>query len=167
MMSASTTPARAATGVSPAAPSGPYSFTGDELPVAPAARRAMQGNKRRDTKPELALRGRLHARGFRYRVDHPLPFDRRRRADLVFSRVDLYVFVDGCFWHRCPLHYIAPKTRADFWRLKIDRNVERDAETDKALIGVGATPLRIWEHVAADVAAATVARVYSELRRTG
>jgi DNA mismatch endonuclease (patch repair protein) len=127
----------------------------------------MQANKRRDTGPELAIRSLLHADGLRFRVDLPLPFDRRRRADIVFVRVRLYVFVDGCFWHGCPDHFVPPKTRADFWRRKIERNVQRDAETSAALRSTGAVCLRLWEHVDPRVAAATVRSTYQGLRLNG
>jgi len=116
------------------------------LDVAPATRRTMQANRGRDTGPELALRSILHARGLRFRVNQPLPFDRRRRADLTFTRAGLYVFVDGCFWHGCPEHFVEPKTRVDFWLDKIRRNRERDEDTRQQLERAGATVLRFWEH---------------------
>jgi len=76
--------------------------------VDEAKRRAMSRQRRRDTGPELAVRRRLHALGYRYRVDHrPLP-DLRARGDLVFTRARVVVFVDGCFWHRCPQHATSP-----------------------------------------------------------
>lgn len=81
----------------------------------------MVANRRRDTSPELALRSALHRSGLRFRVDQPLPFDRRRRADIVFPRQKIAVFVDGCFWHGCPEHYSAPKANADLWREKVER----------------------------------------------
>ena len=93
----------------------------------------MQANRGRDTGPELAIRSRVHRAGLRYRVDCALPFDRRRRADLVFTRVGLYVFVDGCFWHGCPEHFVTPKTRTDFWLTKIEGNQRRDRDTDVRL----------------------------------
>lgn len=114
--------------------------------VAPATRRTMQANRGRDTGPELALRSILHARGLRFRVNHPLPFDRRRRADLAFTKARLYVFVDGCFWHGCPDHFIEPKTRADFWLEKIRGNRQRDDDTQRRLEQSGATVIRVWEH---------------------
>lgn len=131
-----------------------------EAPVSVAARRTMHANRRRDTRPELLLRSQLHGEGFRFRVDHPLPFDRRRRADLVFTRVGLYVFVDGCFWHGCPTHFVVPKTRRDFWLRKIDRNRERDADTDARLRLVGLESIRLWEHVPAVDATALVVEAY-------
>jgi DNA mismatch endonuclease (patch repair protein) len=123
----------------------------------------MQANKGRDTGPELAVRSALHRAGWRFRVDVPLPFDRRRRADIVFSRVGLYVFIDGCFWHGCPDHFVTPKTRTDFWLNKVEGNRARDADTDRRLAAVGLTSLRIWEHVPPEVAAERIGATYEAL----
>jgi len=128
--------------------------------VAPATRRTMQANRGRDTGPELALRSILHARGLRFRVNHPLPFDRRRRADLTFTRAGLYVFVDGCFWHGCPEHFVEPETRRDFWLTKISGNRARDVETRARLEDRGATVIRVWEHEDPEAAADTVEAAY-------
>ncbi len=95
-----------------------------------------------NTKPELLLRKALWARGLRYRVHSDLP----GRPDLVFSQARAVVFVDGCFWHGCPLHYSAPKTRWDFWKDKLRRNVLRDMEVDDELSAMGWKIVRIWEH---------------------
>jgi len=124
----------------------------------------MRANRGRDTGPELALRRVLHARGLRYRVDHPLPFDRRRRADIAFTRAKVAVFMDGCFWHGCPEHGVTPRTNTDFWVGKIARNRERDADTVRRLDEVGWVVLRFWEHepveeCASDVAAAVADRL--------
>ena len=100
----------------------------------------------RDTGPELALRRYLHARGLRYRVDLPLPFNRRRRADIAFLRERVAVMVDGCFWHGCPDHHRPPKRNADWWDAKIKRNQARDADTDRRLRDLGWLPVRVWEH---------------------
>ncbi|WP_109510441.1 very short patch repair endonuclease [Nocardioides speluncae] len=131
--------------------------------VTPATRRTMQANRGRDTGPELAIRSILHSRGLRFRVNQPLPFDRRRRADLTFSRVDLYVFVDGCFWHRCPEHFVQPKTRTEFWLKKINGNYRRDLDTRQRLEEMGATVVRIWEHTDPRQAADEVERAYRQL----
>jgi DNA mismatch endonuclease (patch repair protein) len=125
----------------------------------------MQANRGRDTGPELAVRSALHRAGWRFRVDVPLPFDRRRRADIVFSRVGLYVFIDGCFWHGCPDHFVTPKTRTDFWLRKVTGNHARDTDTDRRLADLGLTSLRIWEHVPPEVAAERIGAVYSALSR--
>lgn len=111
-----------------------------------ASRRTMQANRRRDTTPELALRRALHALGYRFRVDYPPIPNLRRRADIVFTRQRLAVFVDGCFWHRCPEHGTLPKSNADYWAPKLARNVERDRETDAALAEAGWRVVRVWEH---------------------
>lgn len=134
-------------------------------PVLPATRRTMQANRGRDTGPEVALRSLLHQAGMRFRVDLPLPFDRRRRADIVFTRVGLYVFVDGCFWHGCPEHFVMPKTRREFWEAKIEGNRSRDRDTNRLLLGSGLTVLRIWEHVPPDEAALQVGAAYLEALR--
>ncbi len=106
----------------------------------------MQSTRRRDTASELALRSLLHRRGLRYRVDHP-PIPRsRRRADLVFSRARVAVFVDGCFWHGCPDHASWPKANAKRWREKILANRRRDEDTDRTLANAGWHVIRVWEH---------------------
>ncbi len=123
----------------------------------------MQANRGRDTGPEVLLRSLLHRSGLRYRVDLPLPFDRRRRADIVFTRVGLYVFVDGCFWHGCPVHFVMPKTRRDFWSQKINGNRRRDRDTDERLREAGFSVLRIWEHVPPADAVRQIAETYAAL----
>lgn len=106
----------------------------------------MVANRRRDTKPEVALRALLHARGLRYRVDYqPLP-GIRNRADVVFTRAKVVVFVDGCFWHGCPEHFSLPKTNVDYWEPKIRANRARDERTDALLREAGWTIIRAWEH---------------------
>lgn len=107
----------------------------------------MVGNRHRDTKVELAVRRRLHRAGLRYRVDFaPDPSDRRRRADIVFTRARVAVYLDGCYWHGCPVHYAEPRTNVDYWRPKIARNRARDLETTQRLRALGWTVLRFWEH---------------------
>lgn len=100
----------------------------------------------RDTAPEMALRRELHRRGLRYRVHRkPLP-GVRRTVDVVFTTAKIAVFVDGCFWHRCPDHATFPATNARWWSEKLDRNVERDRDTDRRLGEAGWAVIRIWEH---------------------
>ncbi|QDQ96339.1 very short patch repair endonuclease [Tomitella fengzijianii] len=111
-------------------------------------RRSMKSNRGRDTGPERAIRSLVHAAGLRYRVSaRPLP-DVRRTADLVFRPTKVAVFVDGCFWHRCPEHFTMPKANHEYWEPKIRRNVERDRETDALLGEAGWLVLRFWEHEA-------------------
>lgn len=120
----------------------------------------MQSNRRRDTKPELALRSAVHALGLRYRVDAPPLTGVRRRADLVFPRAKVAVFLDGCFWHGCPEHHTVARANATFWADKVSGNRARDRDTDERLAAAGWVSVRIWEHedpvVAADRVAAVV-----------
>ncbi len=109
-------------------------------------RGSMSRTRGRDTKPELAVRRELHRLGYRYRVNfRPLP-DLRRTADIVFTKQRLAAYLDGCYWHCCPEHYVEPQTRTEFWRAKIAGNVARDAETTRLLEEAGWTVLRFWEH---------------------
>ncbi|WP_328527400.1 very short patch repair endonuclease [Nocardioides sp. NBC_00368] len=142
----------------------PMASAHPDPPVTPATLRTMRANRSRDTSPELALRRLLHASGLRFRVDMPLPIDRRRRADLVFTKVGLYVFVDGCFWHGCPVHFVRPKTRTDFWMSKIEGNQGRDNDTNRRLRELGHTVIRVWEHEDPVDAAELIARMYRALR---
>jgi len=68
------------------------------------------------------------------------------RPDLVFLKERVAVFVDGCFWHGCPVHYVAPRTAIGFWRKKIEGNRERDRRNSRELRSRGWRVLRIWEH---------------------
>jgi DNA mismatch endonuclease (patch repair protein) len=79
-------------------------------------------------------------------VDHPLPGLPRRRADVVFTRVQVAVFVDGCFWHMCPLHRTMPQRNGAWWAQKLARNVARDKDTDERLREAGWEVVRVWEH---------------------
>lgn len=107
----------------------------------------MRAIRRRDTLVERALRSQLHRRGYRFRVDFPVPVEGRSpRPDLAFTRAKLAVFVDGCFWHGCPEHGGQPKRNTHYWGPKIARNVERDREQDARLTAAGWTVIRIWEH---------------------
>lgn len=128
----------------------------------------MQLQRTRDTVPELAVRRLLHSWGYRYRVDaQPLP-GLRRRADLVFRPAKVAVFVDGCYWHGCPVHgQRQHRANADFWREKIDRNQARDRDTDQALADAGWIVIRVWEHEMAHEVAALVAATVTARRGGG
>ena len=106
----------------------------------------MLGN-RSESAVERALRSELHRRGLRFRK-HLAPLRGLRcKADVVFTRQRLAVFVDGCFWHRCPDHGSQPKSNAEWWRIKLDANVARDRRNDLALTEAGWTVLRFWAHI--------------------
>ena len=111
---------------------------------------------RRDTAPELALRRTLHARGRRFFVDRRISTRTRARADLVFPRARVAVFVDGCFWHWCEEHAHLPKANAARWRAKLLANRQRDAWHDAVLRSEGWKVIRIWEYDDVEAAAETV-----------
>lgn len=113
-----------------------------------ATRNTMRANRRVDTGPERALRSALHRRGLRFRKDLRLKLaGSSARPDIVFTRARVAVFVDGCFWHRCPEHGELPQSNRAFWAEKLSRNVARDRENDRALEKNGWTVLRFFEHV--------------------
>ena len=109
-------------------------------------RRRMRNVRRRDTPAEVALRQELHRRGLRYRVDARPLKDVPRRADVVFRRPRVAVFVDGCFWHSCPVHGHVPKTNTEWWIAKLKATQRRDADTVANLEKAGWTVIRMWEH---------------------
>lgn len=116
--------------------------------------------RREGTKPEIALRKELYRRGYRYRVQFRVDGLPRRRADIAFPGIRVAVFVDGCFWHRCPEHCVIPQANREWWLWKFAVNAARDADTDRKLTELGWTVVRIWEHVevtqAADIVAETL-----------
>lgn len=127
----------------------------------------MQSNKGRDTKPELALRSAAHALGLRYRVSIRPLRELRRTADLVFPRVKVAVFLDGCFWHGCPEHHTVAATNATFWAEKVASNRSRDQDTDRRLADAGWTSIRVWEHEDPNAAAERIREVVSARRTAG
>lgn len=122
-------------------------------PSSPAASAMGRANRPRDTSPELLLRQELHRRGLRYRVHRRPEPAIRTTPDVVFGPARVVVFVDGCFWHRCPDHGVLPKRNGDWWRAKLIANEERDRRNDEALAACGWRVIRIWEHEDPSVAA--------------
>ena len=97
----------------------------------------------RDTKPETILRRLLWANELRYRLHLRIE---GCRPDLVFKGARVAVFVDGCFWHGCPDHYVRPRSRDRFWHGKLVENVERDIRQTAKLEQLGWRVCRLWEH---------------------
>ncbi|WP_443057913.1 very short patch repair endonuclease [Streptomyces sp. KLMMK] len=126
----------------------------------------MQAIRNKDTKPEQLIRRLVHAQGLRYRLHaRPLP-DLRRTADLVFRPVKVAVFIDGCYWHGCPEHYLAPRVNAGYWSDKVARNMARDRDTDERLVEAGWLVLRFWEHEPSDLCADKIAATVAARRTT-
>lgn len=121
--------------------------------------------KGRDTKPEVRLRSALHQAGLRFRICR---MDLPGRPDIVFPRQKLAIQVRGCFWHQhkdCGGGRI-PRSNLDYWRPKLQRNVQRDAEKDAELRRLGWQVLVVWEcetRGSADVEE-TVGRIARELK---
>ena len=113
--------------------------------VSPAKRsRMMGGIKGRDTKPEIILRKLLHRAGFRFRLHRK---DLLGRPDIVLPKYKTAIFVNGCFWHgheNCK-HFRLPKSRTDFWKVKIGSNVARDKRNHASLEQSGWIPIVVWE----------------------
>jgi len=141
-------------------------MTAGPLDTDASTSQRMARQRTRDTEAELAIRRLLHRRGYRYRVNAPLPGMPRRRADLLFTRWKVAVFVDGCFWHGCPAHGTWPKRNDTWWATKLRRNMERDRQTDAHLLAAGWAVVRVWEHETPEEAADRVEAVL-RARRIG
>lgn len=113
--------------------------------VSAATHKSMQGNKRRDTKPEVLVRRMLREMGFPgYRCDWGKA---PGRPDVAFVGRKLAIEIRGCFWHRCPVCSLSvPKKNLDYWEAKFARNVERDEQNLAALEEAGWKVLVLWEH---------------------
>lgn len=129
------------------------------VPLSAQVARQMSRMPRKDTGPERILRSELHRRGLRFRTHGALP----GRPDVIFTRAKLAVFMDGCFWHRCPEHSTAPKNNSTWWADKLEANVQRDARQTIQLTELGWAVVRIWEHEDPGAAADLVERTYRQL----
>jgi len=99
--------------------------------------------KAKNTKPEIILRKALFRNGLRgYRIHYSL----YGKPDIVFTKYKLAIFMDGCFWHKCPKCFITPETRTDYWTEKIENNKKRDEIINQKLLSKGWLVLRFWEH---------------------
>ncbi len=124
----------------------------------------MRANRKTGSKPEVRLRSALHRRGLRFRKNQLLRFDGLRvRPDITFPARKVAIFVDGCFWHRCPNHGVSPRANSGYWQTKLDGNVERDRAVTDALQALDWTIVRVWEHT--EIGEAT-AQVVAALKRT-
>ena len=128
-----------------------------------AIKKSMKGNKRANTKPELLVRQRLRAAGLTgYRLEWKVP----GKPDIAFPGRKIAIFVNGCFWHRCPkCNPSQPKRNVEFWEAKFRRNVERDRAAIAALTQMGWTPITIWEcELKKDRIDATMEKVIEQVR---
>ncbi|MBT0770766.1 very short patch repair endonuclease [Kineosporia sp. J2-2] len=117
------------------------------VPTSPGRSRNLAAIRRTNTKPEVAVRSALHRRGHRFRKDLRIDLaDGRVRPDIVFTRTKVAIFIDGCFWHVCPLHGREPTSNEWYWTPKLRKNVARDEKANNLLTSSGWTVVRIWEH---------------------
>lgn len=135
-------------------------------PSSPEASRRMARVRQHGTDIEMELRKALYALGLRYRLQVTLLSKPRRVADIAFLSPRVAVFVDGCFWHGCPLHATWPKENAEFWRVKIETNCARDADTDRRLGELGWEVVRIWAHESPADAARRVSKIVETRKHT-
>lgn len=125
--------------------------------------RQMRAMPRRDTAIEVALRRELHRIGLRYRTHvRALP----GRPDIAFTRAKIAIFVDGCFWHKCPTHGTAPKNNGSWWAAKLNENVARDQRKDQKLRDMGWQAVHVWEHEDPVIAAAAIRQLWHERIRS-
>lgn len=129
-----------------------------------AIKKSMKGNKRSDTKPEMLVRERLRAAGL---TGYRLQWKKAPgRPDIAFPGRHVAIFVNGCFWHRCPhCNPSVPKRNTEFWEAKFRRNVERDQRALAELEQLGWRAITIWEcELKRDRIDETMARVIDEVR---
>lgn len=116
-------------------------------PSSAAVSAVMRANRKTDSKPEVRLRSELHRRGLRFRKNYLIRLESLTvRPDIVFTKRQVAVFVDGCFWHRCPEHGVSPRSNSRYWEQKLDHNVQRDRAVTTRLQGGGWIVVRLWEH---------------------
>ena len=122
----------------------------------------MKRVKQKDTAAELALRSALHGLGLRYRLHRRIE---GVVVDVVFPTAKVAVFVDGCFWHGCPLHATFPKSNQSYWLPKLAENKERDQRQSEKLSTTGWTVIRLWEHECLPTTGKTVRRIAQTVSR--
>lgn len=114
------------------------------IPASAAVSLNMRGNRSKNTKPEITLRKSLWKNGMRgYRLHEKLL---PGRPDIVFRAKRIVIFVNGCFWHRCPkCSKTLPKSNQPFWIEKFNKNKDRDLKNIATLEGLGWRVLTMWE----------------------
>ncbi|MFW6383403.1 MAG: very short patch repair endonuclease [Nanoarchaeota archaeon] len=97
----------------------------------------------KNTKLEVNFRKKVFAKGLRYRI---YPKNIPGKPDMVFPKSKLAVFIDGCFWHKCPKCFKEPVSNKDYWIKKIQYNVDKDKRINQEIENMGWRVLRFWEH---------------------
>lgn len=115
-------------------------------PSSPSASIRMKAVRRSGTLAELKIRKELDKLGIPYEVQERPISTLNRKADILFRESRIAVFIDGCFWHGCPIHGTKAKSNEIFWSTKIQTNIQRDEDTNRLLQEQGWLVVRIWEH---------------------
>ena len=120
--------------------------------------------KGKNTKPEILLRRILSTNRIKgYRLNYKLA----GKPDITFTKYKIAIFIDGCFWHKCPKCYIKPKNNKTFWKKKINGNVKRDKKVNRLLKKEGWNVLRFWEHLLRKTPNSSYKRVIRVLEKRG
>jgi DNA mismatch endonuclease (patch repair protein) len=136
-------------------------------PTSPQVSAVMRANRKMGSRPEVELRSLLHRSGLRFRKNLRVVLPALSvTPDIVFPGRKVAVFIDGCFWHSCPVHATRPRQNRAYWESKLARNLSRDARVNLALQEAGWRVVRLWEHEAPEIAVTAVfAAVRSSPRR--
>ena len=126
-------------------------------PSSDVVSRTMSSNRGKDTGPEVILRRRLREEGLGgYRLHWHIP----GRPDICYPGRRIAIFVNGCFWHRCPICNLPfPKNNTEFWKNKFERNIERDDRKTEELTDLGWNVIIVWECEIKDCLDEVVARI--------
>ena len=117
----------------------------------------------KNTGPEVKLRRLLSNRGFKnYRINYSTLLG---KPDIVFTKKRIAIFIDGCFWHKCPVCFVRPETKVKFWMKKIQENLKRDKKVNTGLKKRGWSVIRTWEHDVEKNPARILAKLVKILRR--
>jgi len=96
--------------------------------------------KSKNTKLEIKFKKLIRGLRFRYQ---PKIFG---KPDFAHKKLKIVVFIDSCFWHKCPKHFRKPKANALYWIKKANSNVKRAQEVNNNLKRQGWGVIRLWEH---------------------
>ncbi len=114
----------------------------------------------KDTRIELLLRKALWASGLRYRVYYG-----KEKIDVAFPKEKLAIFIDGCFWHMCPVHGHIPKSNVGYWESKLLKNAERARAKESRLKEGGWIVLHFWEHQVVEDVGKCVSKIKKQMSR--
>jgi DNA mismatch endonuclease, patch repair protein len=106
----------------------------------------MKSARQHDTAPELKLQVLLLELNIEFETNAFPIAGFKRKADILLRDKKIAIFIDGCFWHGCPIHGTWPKQNAEFWKEKILKNKDRDKDTNIKLAEFGWKVIRVWEH---------------------